>query len=136
MNLSSLFGGGQYVPMSMVTQQEVPIGSGSDLISLTAPAGKRIRIESLSVRGNNNESGITITKDGETFISGGILDSIPINSNEFAISQVGRNRYLETNISTSSFDNVISDFVGSQITVTKDSGVTSAIIYFSYTIGQ
>lgn len=128
-------GGGQYAPELFNTIDEIPIGSSGTILSISGTDGRRVRLETLSLTGNGNETGITIIKDGVALVSGKTIDSLPVNANEFSISQTGRNSFAETNVSTSSFQSVISDVVGYSISVIKDTGSTINTLKYSFSEG-
>lgn len=128
-------GGGQYAPELFNTIEEIPIGSSGTILSISGTDGRRVRLETLSLTGNGNETGITIIKDGVALVSGKSIDSLPVNANEFSISQTGRNSFAETNVATSAFQSVISDVVGYSISVIKDTGSTTNTLKYSFSEG-
>lgn len=114
-------GYGGYVTKKIFSMQTIASGSSGVLFTLTAPAGRRVRIENLS--SISTVSGISVSVDGEDLCSGFSLTASPDSSNEFAINQSGHSAVSANAL------NFISDVVGSEITVSSASATSQSITY-------
>ena len=109
-------------------------GASGDIITLTPPSGKRVRLESLYSTGD--EAIITVTVGAATVVNSLTLttNAAPtLASGEFTVGNTGSsggnggastNQYLLTKNSNDT------------IVITKDTGSTGTIIYYSYSYGD
>ena len=124
---ASLSGGASYRPYKGFALEEIPTGSSSVLINIQADAGKLVRLELLQESGTLGEEDVTLEIDGVEFITGR-LDRAPLaGQNTFSIFQTG---------DAGSGGNAFSDIIGENIKLTKNSGVTTNTIQYSYTKGE
>lgn len=121
-------GGGLIRSFGFSGVQRIAAGSSGDILILSAPAGKYVRLDSLGVN-NTNESGITITIDGNIVVDSLILEDATQSStvDTFCVSQGGG----ISGINSASISLFASDLIGSTITISKDSGSTANFITYS-----
>lgn len=126
---------GQYIPDSITPYSIVPIGTTGTLLNLSASPGKRVRLDLLTVR-ESTETGITIIKDGLTVLSGGSLRAVASSSNTFSVAQAAYNPYVVTSLTQSVLTCMLTDIIGAEIQVVKDSGSTVNEISFAWSEGE
>lgn len=127
--LTSLVGvGGGFIPSTISAVASVASGASGDIITITPPAGKRAALTVLSLDGVGVESGITISVNGSPVVSGATLggDGTDVFSNGWI--KIGYMPNANFNMVLGSTDHVI--------TVTKDTGTTSAVIFYAYAYGD
>lgn len=119
-------GYGGYVTKKIFPVQTITTGSSGVLFTITAPTGRRVRLENLTVSGSID--GVSVEVDGEDLCTDFTLTAAPDSSNEFAINQSGYSQVSSAN------NNFISDVVGNTITV-RSSISTSLAINYTYSEG-
>lgn len=121
-------GFGQYIPSEYILgNNNVPIGSSGDIITITAPAGGRARLESLAAQGGP-QAGISIIVDGVVLVSGGALGEDSASGSTFLVSQSGSMSAVNNLYDITA---VMSDIVGSEIIVNAASNTVRVIHFFS-----
>lgn len=137
MDLSALGGGGGGFKASFFSaNQQVPIGSTGDIITIVPPIGKKVMLSGLSCAAfaGGSEPGISILIGNKTVVSDKNLTSgTTSNSNWFAI--------LKTQQSSSTVDSAgyIDYLLGDTdevIVINKMGGDTSKLINYSYAYGE
>ena len=121
--LGQLYGGGGFTTSSFSLAQTISPGASGDILSITAPAGKKVRLDSFSPdAGQAGEVGITINVDGVDIVTNqtcGATSSFVIGKHLDSARWAG-----------------VDDVVGNQITVTKVLGSTASILRYSYSFGE
>lgn len=114
-----------YIPSEYILgNNNVPIGSSGDIITITAPAGGRVRLESLAAQGGT-QNGISIFVNGEELVSGQLGEDSARGST-FLVSQAGSMSAVNN---LYNITGVMSDIVGSEIVV-KAASNTDRVVYF------
>lgn len=126
-------GGGAFKPTFFSGTQNIASGSSGTLLTLTAPAGKKVRLTSLGLLAGFAESGITIATDTGDVVTALTLQGSPsTTTGTFAVGQMST-----TSGGGSAVFNPI-EYIDSisTIVVSKDSGSTTQPIYYSYAYGD
>ena len=130
--LSSKGGGGEFVSSFASGRQLVSSGATGNIIVLTPPAGKRVRVNGMQAQAI--ESGITITVGARTVVSSLNLDINETTlADSFLIGQPVATPYAGGDKGSIPYLLGLPDEV---VTVTKDAGSTSANIYYGYEFGE
>jgi hypothetical protein len=111
----------------------LPSGASGDIITLTPPAGKRVRLDMLN--STNDEAGITITTTTDTVINSLTLASKvqAMAAGEFMIGE----SWASAGVSGgSSAPYILTKNSNDTIVISKDAGSTSQSIYYSYSYGD
>ena len=103
-------------------------GVSGDIISLTPPAGKRVRLDMLNAA--SDQAGITITTTTDTVIDSLTLTTkaSDMSSGDFMVGEFNSGGYNVPYILTKNSNDTI--------IVSKDAGSTSGVIYYSYSYGD
>lgn len=123
-------GDGPLLIDSAPLEQTVLAGASGDIIDITAPTGKLIRLYSLVRLGSGgNEAGISVIRDGETIIDQKELsdETVVTSSSIFAILRSGT-------VSVNNSAGLIREVIGENIKVNKNTGSTGADISWAYEV--
>lgn len=135
-DLKLIYGsGGSFKPTFFSGVQQIAAASSGTLLTLTAPAGKKVRLLSLSCATGAAESNITVMAEGASVLTAQTLQGAPTTTvGAFSVGQY----YGGNGGSTSSINNTSIPFLESisTIVVTKTTGSTATIIYYSYAYGE
>lgn len=126
-------GGGAFKPTFFSGVQNIASGSSGTLLTLTAPAGKKVRLTSLGCLAGFSETNITVTTDTGAVVTALTLQGSPTNAiGSFAVGQMS----VTTGGGSPSF--VPIDYIDSisTIIITKTVGSTANDIYYSYAYGD
>ena len=128
-------GGGSYLPLKYYPRQIIPSGASGDIATLSGVGGKRVRLEALTVGAGSSsstgpETGISIFIDGVELVSGD-LGGGSSDSGNFMVSQTG-SMVQATNNSWSQASGNLSDVIGGEIVIKKQSGSTNFAITITY----
>ncbi len=126
-------GGGDLNPSFFSGPLQIASGSTGTLLTLTAPAGKLVRLTGL-ISAATDEANITIVRDGVTVVTALTL------SPESGTSVVGEfvvgSSMSNSAVSAGSGVNILPFVQGSVITISKSGGSTASIINYSYIYGD
>ena len=131
--LDALTGGGEFKPSSFTISSIAPGVTGT-LLTITAPAGKKVRLNGLT--SSASQAGITVTVDGEVVVNALSLEP-----------RAGTSGFCVGNMATPGGDggvgsagdgvNVIPYLWGySTIVISKNAGNTASTIYYSFSEGN
>ncbi len=128
-------GGGSFKPSFFSGGLSIPSGSSGALLTLTAPAGKKVRLLSLNVFSGLTEAAIQVTSEGSTVIPSSTLTGSSLaTGGAFGIGRIaGGNDTTVGVVVNSSIDYIESN---TTIVVTKTVGNTTNVIYYSYAYGD
>jgi hypothetical protein len=131
-SLSTIAGNGSsvFVTKQLGTNLQVASGSSGTLISIPQPpAGQRVKFEFLFAAGvGAQQSGITVNSGATVLISGGQLDDTE--------GTQGNNRFsIGARAGATADRGPVFSELDETFTVVKDSGSTTADIYYSYSYG-
>ena len=132
-NIPFASGGDSFVDKTITAHQQIATSSSGTILSLTPPAGKRVRLEYLQRFTNGSEANIDIVVGGNNIITGGSLgdsSATPIVGN-FYIGQ--RNNSTGAPIASTS---AIVGGIDEVIEVNKTAGSTGSTILYSYKFGE
>lgn len=132
-SLKASAGGGSFKPTFFSGTQVVPAGVSGNILVLTAPLGKKVRLVSLGCTAGFVESGITVTSDTGDVIANKVLQGNPTTTvDTFAVGQM----VVTGGGGAPNFTAI--DYIESSntIVVTKTAGSTAYAIYYSYTYGD
>jgi len=118
--LGQLYGSGSFTTSSFSTQQTLSSGLAGDILTLTAPVGKKVRLDSFSPAAGQEEIEITLTVDGVDVVTN---------------KSCGTSFVVGKHLDGARWSGV-DDIVGSSIIVTKVSGVTVNPLLYSYSFGE
>jgi hypothetical protein len=120
-------GGGGFVTTFVSGHQEIPASSSGDILVLTPPAGKKVKLTGLV----GAESGITITVGSETVIDAlNLTSAATLSIDEFLLSHTANNTALQTVGYVQSIDGGTDEV----ITITASSP-TVGVVDYSYQFG-
>lgn len=128
-------GGGSFKPTFFSGVQAIASGSSGTLLIITAPAGKKVRLFSLFCPTGSAENNITLTAEGNAVVTAQTLQGAPTTTvNSFAVGQY----YGGISGTSGAINGTSIPYVESinTIVVTKTSGSTANIIYYSYAYGD
>jgi len=127
-------GGGSFKPSFFSGGLSIPSGSSGALLTLTAPAGKKVRLLSLNVA-SGTEAAIQVTSEGSTVIPSSTLTGSSVaTGGAFGIGRIaGGNGGGAGTVVNSSIDYIESN---TTIVVTKTAGNTATAIFYSYAYGD
>lgn len=125
--------GGDFAPSSYTIGSIAPGVTGT-LLTITAPAGKKVRLIGLTASGT--QSGITVAKDGAAVVNATNLET-GAKTTGFVVGNMSSPGGASGVGGTGDGVNVIPYIQGSQsITISKNAGNTVATIYYSYQYGD
>lgn len=125
--------GGDFVPASY-TIGSIASGVTGTLLTITAPAGKKVRLIGLAASGS--QAGITVSKDGAAVVSTQALET-GAKTTGFVVGGMSNPNGAGGLGSPGDGVNAIPYIQGSQsITISKNAGNTTAVIYYSYQYGD
>ena len=125
-------GGGSFKPTFFSGVQAIASGSSGTLLTITAPAGKKVRLFSLACAFGVAENNITLTAEGVNVVTSQTLQGAPTTTiNAFAVGQYFGGAGSGVNSTSIPYVESINTIV-----VTKTSGSTANIIYYSYAYGD
>ena len=124
-------GGGVFQPESRVNTT-IPIGQTGDLITITAPTGKVIKVTYLATLTSSQQSGISLIVNGNTFIDQeNLLDFTPVStsSSRFFVGALGDSAAGLSRVR-------ISEVYCTSLIVNKNAGNTTELMNIVYEIGE
>ena len=125
-------GGGGVFQAEQRFAAEIGTGQQGDLLTVTAPAGKTIKITSLFTNSNSAQSGISLVVNGNTLVDQKILhDKTPAleDTNNFGIGQLGDAPFYVG-------WTMLAEVYCTSFIINKNSGDTSRSISYAYEIGE
>lgn len=127
-------GGGDFKPSFFSGVLEIPAGVSGDILTLTAPEGKKIRLTALlSSTSSGTQTGVSIFSDGETVVNSLTLAFSSGSSGNVGVFVVGS---AIVAIASGLGAGVLEYVEGSQIIINKSGEATSQIIRYSYAYGD
>lgn len=132
---SDLVGGGEFIPTFTSGTTILNSGASGNIITLTPPAGERVRLTALSTLGAVQEADITVQVAGVDAVTSKELGGSNLSvANRFIISNVG-----DPDIGTADLAGVFPPITGKTdvvITVVKDSGSTIQALNYGFQFGK
>jgi ABC-type nitrate/sulfonate/bicarbonate transport system substrate-binding protein len=123
--------GGGFTPSFFSGRLQIATASSGTLVTITAPAGKRVRLTGLITNPTATESGITVIADGNPVVSGLTL------TNGFVAAvgsfTVGNNFNNSPGQGSGNIDYIQGN---NTIVIQKDAGSTATAIAYSYAYGE
>lgn len=118
-----------FVPTFVSGSLSIASGSSGDILTITPPAGKRARLMALMIV-SGQESGITVSVGGNEVIDSKTLTTAVGNGRfQIGVSSDGDDTSVVSCPYLEAQD-------GESIVVTKDSGSTGSVIFYSYMYGD
>ena len=114
---------GNFTTSAFSLGQTIAIGSSGVLLSVTAPTGKKVRLDSFSPASGANEGGVTLNVDGVDIVTNA---SVGYTGNAWLVG-----KHLDTARWTA-----MDDIIGNTITITKVAGSTLETLFYSYSFGE
>ena len=114
---------GNFTTSAFSLGQTIAIGSSGVLLSVTAPAGKKVRLDAFATNSGVTESGITLNVDGVDIVTNA---SVGYTGNAWLVG-----KHLDTARWTA-----MDDIIGNTVTVTKVAGSTVETLFYSYSFGE
>ena len=114
---------GNFTTSAFSLGQTIAIGSSGVLLSVTAPAGKKVRLAAFATNSGVTESGITLNVDGVDIVTNA---SVGYTGNAWLVG-----KHLDTARWTA-----MDDIIGNTVTVTKVAGSTVETLFYSYSFGE
>tara|TARA_R110002020_G_scaffold217742_3_gene425523 strand:+ start:2197 stop:2628 length:432 start_codon:yes stop_codon:yes gene_type:complete len=124
-------GGGVFQPEQR-NIEDISSGQGSNLLTVTAPTGKVIKINYLATGGNTSQTGISLIINGNTLIDNKtLLDRTPSNtgSTVFAVGVLGDAPFLSN-------QNIFQEIYCTSFALNKVGSPTTQLITCTYEIGE
>lgn len=129
--LSSLIGGAGVSEVSFYSGSlQIPSGSSGDLVVITPPSGKRVVLNTLC---GGTETGMTVSGSSV----GSVITSLTMNTTSSAAGtfQIAAGSSTTT-INNNGYINQLVFGINEAVTITKDTGSTAIILYYSYAYGS
>jgi hypothetical protein len=117
-------------------QLSLASGASGDIITLTPPSGKRVRLDMLN--SNTGESGLTVTVSGNVVINSLNLagSAAALSTGDFRVGLTGAPGTSEPRGNDSSVLNLVTSNSNDTIVIAKDTGSTTSTITYSYSYGD
>lgn len=111
----------------------ISIGSGGSLVTLAPPNGQRVRLTHLSTATGASQSGISVLFDAEVVISEDV-----INGDTPSASSISVGSYQDYAAGAPPNGNYLfwTGKVDEAITIVKNAGNTTQIVYYGYEFGE
>lgn len=129
--LSSLIGGAGVSEVSFYSGSlQIPSGSSGNLVVITPPSGKRVVLNTLC---GGVEAGITVSGSSV----GGVITSLTMSVATFAVGtfQIAAGSSTTTINNNGYIDQLVFG-INEAVTITKDTGSTANVLYYSYAYGS
>lgn len=130
-DLKLIYGsGGGFSPSFFSGSLNILAGAIGTIITITAPAGKKVRLTSLWSSSDNSDMSVLV--NGSAVVSSLILAKDPTTIGSFTVGSVGL--AISPSVGSSNTINYIESI--NTITVVKNTGSTVGTVFYSYAYGD
>lgn len=131
--LGSAFSGGEFTPRAAISGNLTPPLFG-DILTITPPAGQKVRLTHLSTATPSDESGISVSFGASVLVSAlALTGDNPSSGTRFSVGNY--QPYAAATPPAGNFQ-YFTGKTDEPLIINKDIGGTSVTIYYGYEIGE